>query len=307
MRLLNSRVDARVRNGRAAPERLRSLLGRVPLDDLRSPASFGAPTPGSDGAATPARPRQAPPAASLRSSPQPPDEPVETAPDAGGPEGVADRTLIGRLDPGLPGARALAVVGLLAALIAGGYLWMSRPAPRSVPEPASASLTVSSGPPAVPATPGAPGAAVPGPGATVVVHVAGKVRRPGVVTLPAGARVSEAIRAAGGLRPGAVTGSLNLARRVVDGEQIPVGVPAAAGQAAGPSPATTGGAPGTPLDLNTATLEQFQQLPGVGPVLAERIVAYRTQHGGFRGVAQLREVSGIGERRFADLRDLVRV
>lgn len=221
---------------------------------------------------------------------------------------VADRTLIGRFDPGLPGARALAMVGLLAALIAGGYLWTSRPAPQTAPEPASASLAVSSGPPTVPVPSGASGAAAAGPGATVVVHVAGKVRRPGVVTLPAGARVGEAIKAAGGLRPGAGTGSLNLARRVVDGEQIPVGLPAAAtGQAAAPSQAPAGGAPGAPLDLNAATAEQLQSLPGVGPVLAERIVAYRTQHGGFRGVAQLREVTGIGERRFAELRDLVRV
>jgi competence protein ComEA len=226
--------------------------------------------------------------------------------DVGGAEGMADRTLIGRLDPGLPGARALAVAGLLAALVAGGFLWTSRPAPRAAPEPA-ASPVVSSGTPVVPGPQGSPGAAVGGPTATVVVHVAGKVRRPGVVTLPAGARVSEAIKAAGGLRPGAGTGSLNLARRLVDGEQIPVGVPAAAAPAVGPSATVAGGAPGASLDLNTATAEQFQQLPGVGPVLAERIVAYRTQHGGFRGVDQLREVTGIGERRFAELKDHVRV
>lgn len=227
-------------------------------------------------------------------------------PDSTGSEGLADRTLIGRFDPGLPGARALAVAGLLAALVAGGFLWTSRPAPHEAPGPA-ASPAVSSGPPVVPAPQGSPGAATAGPAATVVVHVAGKVRRPGIVTLPAGARVSEAIKAAGGLRPGAGTGSLNLARRLVDGEQIPVGVPAAAAPAAGRSPAADGGSPGAPLDLNTATAEQFQQLPGVGPVLAERIVAYRTQHGGFRGVDQLREVTGIGERRFAELKDHVRV
>ncbi|GAA2098474.1 hypothetical protein GCM10009780_46750 [Actinomadura alba] len=227
-------------------------------------------------------------------------------PDTAGSEGEADRPLIGRFDPGLPGARALAVVGLVAALVAGGFLWSSRPAPRAAPEPA-ASLAVSSGSPAVPGPQGSPAAGVSGAGATVVVHVAGKVRRPGVVTLPSGARVSDAIRAAGGLRPGAGTGSLNLARRLVDGEQIPVGVPAAAAPAAVPSPGAAGGAPGAPLDLNTATAEQFQQLPGVGPVLAERIVAYRTQHGGFRGVDQLREVTGIGERRFAELKGHVRV
>jgi competence protein ComEA len=154
----------------------------------------------------------------------------------------------------------------------------------------------------------------PTPAGTVVVHVAGKVRRPGVITLPAGSRVTDAIRAAGGLRPGVDTGSLNLARRLTDGEQIPVGLPAVAaspggapGSAPGVPPAEPGTVPGTPLDLNTATVEQLQELPGVGPVLARRIVDHRTQHGGFRGVEQLREVSGIGERRFAELKDLVRV
>src|SRR5262249_26642275 len=141
------------------------------------------------------------------------------------------------------------------------------------------------------------------PAAKVVVHVAGKVRRPGVVTLAAGARVTEAIKAAGGPRPGAGIGSLNLARRVVDGERILVGQPGAAA----PAGAAGGGGQGTPLDLNAATLEQFQQLPGVGPVLAQRIVDYRTQHDGFRSVEQLREVTGIGARRFTDLRALVQV
>lgn len=224
-----------------------------------------------------------PPAGSLRSSPQRPDDPVDTV-------------VAGRLDPGLPGARALAAVGVLAALVAGGYLWSSRPRPQPVTGPAVPSAAA--GPP-LPASP-AP--------ASVVVHVAGKVRRPGVVTLTAGARVSEAVRAAGGLRAGARIGTLNLARRVVDGEWIPVGIPAAAGPQAVPGAgAAAGGAPGAQVDLNAATLEQFQQLPGVGPVLAQRIMDYRTRHGGFRSVEQLREVSGIGARRFADLRPLVRV
>lgn len=212
---------------------------------------------------------------------------------------AADRALAGRLDPGLPGARALAAVGVLAALVAAGYLWLSRPRPQPVTGPAVPSS-------AVPSVAGPVASASPAPTATVVVHVAGKVRRPGVVTLTAGARVSEAVKAAGGLRPGAGIGSLNLARRVVDGEQIMVGMPAAPGPPAAAGP-PSGGAQSTPLDLNAATLEQFQQLPGVGPVLAQRIVDYRTRHGGFRSVEQLREVSGIGARRFTDLQDLVRV
>ncbi|SEG60904.1 competence protein ComEA [Thermomonospora echinospora] len=206
----------------------------------------------------------------------------------------------GRLSPGRPGARALALVGLLAVLLAGGYLWASRPRPQppagDVPAPsAAASPTVLAEP-----TP-----------AGLIVHVAGKVRKPGVVTLPVGARVADAIQAAGGLRPGARTGSLNLARRVVDGEQLMVGLPAPSTPAvqpgAGPTAPQGTGAPGEPLDLNTATVEQFDTLPGVGPVLAQRIVEYRTRHGGFRSVEQLQDVTGIGERRYAELKPLVRV
>lgn len=208
---------------------------------------------------------------------------------------------LGHAHLGQPGARALVAVGLIAALIAGGYLWQSRPRPQPATE------TVTSVPAASPTV---PADSTP---ADVTVHVAGKVRKPGVVTLPAGARVADAIRAAGGLRPGTGTGSLNLARRVVDGEQIAVGVPAAPPQAVPPQaapPGTAGApaaAPGQPLDLNTATAEQLDDLPGVGPVLAQRIVEYRTRNGGFRSVEQLREVSGIGERRYAELKDLVRV
>lgn len=215
------------------------------------------------------------------------------------PQAAARGGLTGRLDPGLPGARALAAVGVLAALVAGGCLWLSRPRPQPVAGPVAASLAAP--PVAGPSVSGPLTSAGAAQAATVVVHVAGKVRHPGVVTLPAGARVSDAIKAAGGPRPGARTGLLNLARKVVDGEQILVGMPAPAGAPA------AGGTPGLPLDLNAATVEQFQQLPGVGPVLAQRIVDYRTRNGAFHSVAQLREVSGIGARRFNDLKDLVRV
>ncbi|MQA82492.1 MAG: ComEA family DNA-binding protein [Streptosporangiales bacterium] len=159
---------------------------------------------------------------------------------------------------------------------------------------------------AAPVTPGAAtGTGGQTPAGEIVVDVAGKVRRPGIVTLPAGSRVHEAIRAAGGLRPGATTAGLNLARRLVDGEQVVVGrPPAPTGQA--PSGGATGGQDAM-VDLNTATLEQLDGLPGVGPVLAQRILDYRTEHGGFRNVAQLKNVSGIGPSRFADLEPKVRV
>lgn len=208
----------------------------------------------------------APPAAALRSAPEPPWQ---------------------RLDPGASGARALAAVGLAAGLAAAGYLWWSHAEPVPVAAPSTARGAQESVSVVSPSPSG------------LVVDVTGRVRRPGLVTLPAGSRVADAVQAAGGPAPGADSG-LNLARRLVDGEQIPVGVPGAVASA-------DASVPGTPLDLNTATSDQFDRLPGVGPTMAQRIVDYRTQHGGFRSVDQLKQVSGIGERRLADLRPLVRV
>ncbi|MFG2297063.1 helix-hairpin-helix domain-containing protein [Streptomyces sp. NPDC048603] len=140
-------------------------------------------------------------------------------------------------------------------------------------------------------------------GPRVVVDVGGKVRAPGVLRLPAGSRVADALAAAGGVRPGTDTTGLNRARILVDGEQVLVGAPAPPGASA----AAPGGlAPAAPLSLGTATVEQLDGLPGVGPVLARHIVDFRTVRGGFRSVEDLRQVNGIGERRFADLRALVR-
>ncbi|MFF4437096.1 helix-hairpin-helix domain-containing protein [Streptomyces sp. NPDC001621] len=148
------------------------------------------------------------------------------------------------------------------------------------------------------------------PGGRIVVDVSGKVREPGIHRLPAGSRVADALRAAGGVRPGARTEGLNRARFLVDGEQIVVGTPGGApAPAALPAGATSGGVgagPAAPVSLNTATADQLDTLPGVGPVLAQHILAYRTEHGGFRSVDELREVNGIGDRRFSDLRNLVR-
>jgi competence protein ComEA len=137
--------------------------------------------------------------------------------------------------------------------------------------------------------------------------VQGKVRRPGVVRLPAGARVLDALRAAGGPRPGVPTTSLNLARQLADGEQVvldPAGTVAVGSAAAG---GTAGGAADGPVNLNTATLEDLDGLPGVGPVLAQRILDWREEHGRFSAVEELQEVPGIGPSTFADLKDRVRV
>lgn len=133
-----------------------------------------------------------------------------------------------------------------------------------------------------------------------------------MVTVPAGSRVIDVLKAAGGPLPGADLGMLNLARKVADGELVTVAVPASApeGSAAG------GGAPpggdaarggGSPVDLNTATVAELDTLPGVGPVLAQRILDWRTEHGQFASVDQLSDVPGIGDARLAQLRDLVRV
>jgi competence protein ComEA len=157
----------------------------------------------------------------------------------------------------------------------------------------------------------AAGVDAPGPGvsaqptsgaATIVVSVIGHVASPGLITLPDGSRVADAIRAAGGLSPGVDSGALNLARRLTDGEQLPVGVPAPAGSE---PPSGDTGQPGTKDDLNTATVAQLDTLPGVGPVTAQRIVDYRTRRGRFTTVDQLGQVDGIGQTRLARLRDLV--
>lgn len=190
----------------------------------------------------------------------------------------------GTYDPGRRGAAALLVLGLVAALVAGGVLLRGRATEQPL---------------AVPAVAGTP-SAVTGP--QIVVDVEGKVRRPGLVRLPEGARVDDALRAAGGALPGASTASLNLAQKLGDGQQVLVGLdPPAAG------PGTRGAGAGGLLDLNAATAEQLDGLPGIGPVLAQRIVDWRTEHGRFASVDQLREVSGIGESKYASLKAKVRV
>ncbi|MFE7840571.1 helix-hairpin-helix domain-containing protein [Streptomyces sp. NPDC057474] len=222
---------------------------------------------------------------------------------------------------------ALSVVLVVAAVFAAQHFWAGRTQPVSAPEVVRAGAPGASGGPAASfgelgdgqvAAPGASaGAVAPTVGPSIVVDVGGKVRRPGIQRLPAGSRVADALRAAGGVRPGANTDGLNRARLLVDGEQVLVGSPApvsgpgevpgaGGGGGAGTGGAVTGAAPAAPVSLNTATADQLDTLPGVGPVLAQHIIDYRTQHGGFRSVDELREVNGIGDRRFADLRNLVR-
>lgn len=147
--------------------------------------------------------------------------------------------------------------------------------------------------------------------AASVVHVAGAVARPGVVRVPAGGRVVDAIDAAGGSVGGADLDALNLAAKVVDGQRILVpriGEPAVpALDAGGATGDVAAGDASTPVNLNSASPAALEGLPGIGPALAEAIVRYREEHSGFRSVAELQEVRGIGDARFADLEPLVTV
>jgi competence protein ComEA len=152
------------------------------------------------------------------------------------------------------------------------------------------------------AAPGSPTGALPSPAPAVVVQVLGQVRRPGLVTLSQGSRVADALVAAGGLTRGGSSGGLNLARQVVDGEQIIVSPDVVAAPSGGGATSV-----GAVVDLNAATLSDLDALPGVGPVMAGRIVDWRTAHGRFTAIDQLREISGIGARTFQRLAPHVRV
>nr|WP_249068590.1 ComEA family DNA-binding protein [Modestobacter muralis] len=234
-----------------------------------------------------------------------PVEPVEL--DAALPASLGRHRAPGgtaRLDPGRPGSWALWAVAVVAAAALVGWTWLGRPAVEPVPAAVTAaapSPTATTSPPAT--------APAPPPAGTVVVSVVGLVVSPGLVTLPAGSRVADALAAAGGLLPEADPASVNAAALLADGQQIAVGVPGAAGAPPAGAPATgdTGGGDGGLLDLNTATTADLDALPGIGPVLAQRIVDHRAEHGPFTSVEQLDDVSGIGPAVYAELAERVRV
>lgn len=166
------------------------------------------------------------------------------------------------------------------------------------------------GPPGRSPAGSAPGARSP----TVLVHVAGRVHRPGVVRLPVGARVQDALRAAGGALPGSDLVGINLAQLLADGEQVVVARPgrgstvttAGAGTAAAGAAGASAGS-GAMVDLNVGDVTALDALPGVGPVLAQRIVDWRTAHGRFTSIDELDEVSGIGAKLLAEIRPHVRL
>ncbi|OCB21374.1 ComEA family DNA-binding protein [Mycobacterium intracellulare] len=224
-----------------------------------------------------------------------------------------------RADPGRAGAIGLAIVAALAVLVTVFTLVRDRPAPvmsaklPPVEKVATASPRSSASPAAEPDHP-------------VVVSVVGLVHTPGLVTLAPGARIADALQAAGGAVNGADTIGLNMARPLGDGEQIVVGLAPAPGQptalgssvASGSTPTSKAPPPrpgsgsvkpkaGEAVNLNTATVQELDALPGVGPVTAAAIVAWRQANGKFTSVDQLADVEGIGPARLEKLRALVRV
>ena len=176
------------------------------------------------------------------------------------------------------------LIAVLVAIVIGWMWWQGRPRP-VIEAPAVVAEGSSM----------ASGEAL---GGEVVVHVTGAVKEPGVIRLPAGSRVDDAIEAAGGAKSEKALSSVNLARVLVDGEQIVVGAPQGA---------TGSGGSGTGVNLNQASASDLEALPGIGPVLAQRIVDWRTANGPFRSIDELGEVSGIGDALLAQIRSLARV
>ena len=188
----------------------------------------------------------------------------------------------------------IGLVALLAVTLGGAGLWYVR----SLPRPVEVSTTPSG------ATASAPSSASPSPDVVVLVDVAGWVRHPGVYEFAEGARVIDAIDAAGGVRTGALLEALNLAAPLADGTQILV---PREGQEGVAPPVTGGAVAGGLINVNTATATELEELPGVGEVIAQAIVDYRTENGPFTSVDQLLDVSGIGDATLENIRDLVTV
>ncbi len=187
---------------------------------------------------------------------------------------------------------AWAAAALVLLLLSAWYLARSRPAADAAPPPVATIAVDQEG----------------AGGGRVTVDVAGAVKRPGVYRLSSSQRVEDALKRAGGATGRADLSQINRAAKLEDGRQILVPVRASrASPAAAPPGAAAPAAPDQPVNLNTATLEQLDTLDGVGPATAQKILDYRTEHGGFGSVEELDQIPGIGEKRLAALRERVRV
>jgi competence protein ComEA len=239
---------------------------------LPPPAPGWVPEP-PDGVAAPPPPPRPPPPPLAAATPSPADR-------------LPHWLRAGAFAPSPEALLWLAAAGAVVLLLMAYVLLHHRPAPVASAPPPVSDVT----------------APLPSPSPVgIVVDVGGRVRKPGLVTLPQGARVADAIAAAGGALHQHDLVAVNLAARVSDGELLLVGVPGGVAGGAGGS----GGA--GPIDLNSASVDQLDALPGVGPVLAQRIVDYRQQHGSFASIDDLNNVPGIGPAKFAELKPLVAV
>jgi competence protein ComEA len=278
------------------------------LDDPTVPR----PTPSADEFSMPlthTRVRRAPP--TPEPTPAAAQEPPPVVPSPGRHASRRPgRSFADALPPTLRGRVALgpAQLALVAVLVAAGLgvtcWWVIRGDAHEVA--AAPAVNTPTGGLATPAEPVAAesGSASADPGetgGTVTVDVTGKVRKPGIAVLDAGARVIDALEAAGGARPGVDLTALNLARLLVDGEQIVVGVAAPTGLAGAATPISPDATTGPLVNLNTADQALLETLPDVGPVTAEAIIAWRTEHGGFTAIDELLEVDGIGDATLAEL------
>jgi competence protein ComEA len=189
----------------------------------------------------------------------------------------------------------IGLVALLAVTLGGTGLWYVR----SLPRPVEVAAAPSGG------TASAPASASPSPELVVLVDVAGWVRRPGVYEFTEGARVIDAIDAAGGARSGALLEALNLAAPLTDGTQILV--PREGQEGVAPAPVTGGAVAGGLVNVNSAIATELEELPGIGEVIAQRIIDYRTENGPFATVDELLDVSGIGDAILESIRELVTV
>jgi competence protein ComEA len=220
---------------------------------------------------------------------------------------LRDRLLIG------PSQLAVLAMLVLGGLLVAGW-WLLRGSPAEVQQVSvtrASPLVTPAGVDAA-AADGVPDAGVAvvasaRPGSTVVVDVEGRVRHPGIVVLAAGSRVVDAVRAAGGARPHVDLSGLNLARQLVDGEQILVGVAPPGGVAASAAASPGATVPGALVNLNTADQPTLEGLPEVGPVTAQAIMTWREEHGGFTAVDQLLDVDGIGEATLGRIAPLVTI